>query len=169
MEIDADRGTFRSSGADPDTQEIRAITRTYARGLSASGEAVRAVRILGRLAASDEPALRSYELRLGAMGLRAEGDAAGARRLLAEAPPISRELALEDISKTMAEPTGRAGLDSCAYAAFGLSSSDPATLRALMELFYASLFVPQAVHFARRLQDVAPGDSESAAILKELR
>ena len=69
----------------------------------------------------------------------------------------------------MAEPTGRTGLDSCAYAAFGLSSSDPETLRYLMDLFYASLFVPQAVQLARRLQEVAPGDSESAAILGELR
>ncbi|HYQ89631.1 MAG TPA: hypothetical protein VEU09_08400, partial [Candidatus Binatia bacterium] len=50
VEIDADRGSFRSSGANPDTEEVRAITRTYTRGLAATGEADRAARILGRLA-----------------------------------------------------------------------------------------------------------------------
>jgi hypothetical protein len=169
VEIDPDRGTFRSSGARPDAGEIRAITRTYARGLSASGEAGRASRVLGRLAAGDEPALKSYDLRLAAMGLMKEGNAPDAKRLLEEAPPISREYALYCVSKVMSEPTGSAGLDSCAYAAFGVSSSDPEALRALMELYYASQFVPQAIHFARRLQTVAPGDSESAAILGELR
>jgi hypothetical protein len=169
VEIDPDRGTFRSSGASPDTEEIRAITRTYARGLSASGGAHRASQILGRLAAGDEPALKSYDLRLAAMGLMKEGKAPEAKRLLEEAPPISREYALYCVSKVMSEPTGSAGLDSCAYAAFGVSFSDPDALRALMELYYSSRFVPQAVHFARRLQVVAPGDSESAAILGELR
>jgi hypothetical protein len=170
VEIDPDRGSFRSSGANPpDTEEVRAITRTYTRGLAATGEADRAVRILGRLAAGDEPALRSYDLRLAAMGLMNQGNAPGAKRLLEEAPPITREYALYCVSKVLSEPTGNAGLDSCAYAAFGVSFSDPEALRALMELYYASQFVPQAVHFARRLQEVAPGDSESAAILGELR
>jgi len=169
VEIDADRGTFRSSGAAPDTEEVRAITRTFTRGLAASGEADRAVRILGRLAAGDGPALRSYDLRLAAMGLMNQGDAPGARRLLEEAPPITREYALYCVSKVMSEPSRSSGLDSCAYAAFGVSYSDPEALRSLMELYYASQFVPQAIHFARRLQEVAPGDSESAAILGELR
>ena len=169
VEIDPDRGATRSSGGSPDPGEVDAITRTYARGLAASGETERAERILGRLAAQDEPMLRSYDLRLAAMGRMMRGDRPGSARILAGAPAISREFALYCVSKVMAEPTGRAGLDSCAYAAFGLSSSDPETLRYLMDLFYASLFVPQAVQLARRLQEVAPGDSESAAILGELR
>jgi hypothetical protein len=169
VEIDPDLGTYRSSGAAPDTEEIRAITRTYARGLSATGEAERAVRILGRLASGDEPAVLSYDLRLAAMGRMAEGNAPGAKHLLEEAPPLTREGALHGVSEVMSEPTGNAGLDSCAYAAFGVSSSDPEALRALMDLFYASQFVPQAIHFAKRLQEVAPGDSESGAILGELR
>ena len=103
------------------------------------------------------------------MGLVNQGDAPGARRLLEEAPPITREYALYCVSKVMSEPSRSSGLDSCAYAAFGVSYSDPEALRSLMELYYASQFVPQAIHFARRLQEVAPGDSESAAILGELR
>jgi hypothetical protein len=169
VEIDPDRGTFRSSGAHPDSEEVRAITRTYTRGIAASGEPDRAARILGRLAAGDEPALRSYDLRLAAMGLMSQGNAPGAKRLLEEAPPITRDYALYCVSKVLSEPTGNDGLDSCAYAAFGVSTSDPEALRALMELYYASQFVPQAIHFARRLQELAPGDSESAAILGELR
>jgi len=169
VEIDPDRGRFRSSGATPDSEEIRAITRTYTRGLAASGEAGRAARILRRLAAGDEPALRSYDLRLAAMGLMSQGNEPDAKRLLEEAPPITREYALYCVSKVLSEPTRSAALDTCAYAAFGVSFSDPQALRSLMELYYASQFVPQAVHFARRLQELAPGDSESAAILSELR
>jgi len=169
VEIDADRDALRSSGAKPDTFEMGAITRTYARGLAASGESPRAVRILERLAAGDEGPLKSYDLRLAAMALLAEDDSTGARRLLEAAPPISGEYALESVARVMAEPTGRTGLDSSAFRAFGVSPSDPVALRYLMDTFYASQFVPQAVEFARRLQEVAPGDSESAVILTRLR
>jgi len=169
VEIDPDRGTARSTIAAPDGEEIRAVTRTYARGLMATGETERSVRILSRLAATDGPESRSYDLRLAAMGRLADGDREGATRLLAGAPPLSPEGRLYGVAKVMAEPTARAGLDSCAYEAFGLSPSDPGVLRQLMEIFYGSLFVPQAVHFARRLQHAAPGDSESAAILRELK
>ncbi len=168
VEIDADRGLARSSGAEPDAEEVRAVTRTYARGLAASGEGERAVRILNRLAAQDLDSMRSYDERVSAMVFLAAGDRARADRALALAPPISREFALYGVGKVLAEPTGLARLDSCAFAAFGISSSDPVVLRSLMETFYASEFVPQAIGLARRLQAVAPGDSESAAILKEL-
>jgi len=168
VEIDPDRGGSRSSGGTPDAEEVRAVTRTYARGLAASGETGRAIRVLERLAGEDEDSLRSYDQRLAAMASLAAGDRAGAERLLAKAAPISRGFALYGVAKVMAEPTSRADFDSCAYAAFGVSSADPGALRHLMELFYASQFVPQAVHFARRLRDIAPGDSESAEILREL-
>ena len=149
-------------------EEVRAIIRTYARGLAASGETDRAVRILERLSAHDDESLRSYDLRLAAMALLANRDHDGAQRLLSKAPPISRESALYGVAKVMSEPTGRGDLDSCAFPAFGLSPADPETLRYLMEMYYASQFVPQAIHFARRLQDIAPADSESAEILREL-
>jgi hypothetical protein len=168
VEIDPDQGRYRSSGGSADAAEIRAITRTYARGLAASGETYRAVSILERLSGQDEDSLRSYDLRIAAMAYLATRDRDRAERILAKAPPISRGFALHGLAKVMGEPTGRAHFDSCAYAAFGVSSSDPTALRYLMEMFYASRFVPQAVHFARRLQRVAPGDSESAEILREL-
>lgn len=168
VEIDPDRGTSRGSGGSPDMEEVHAIIRTYARGLAASGETDRAVRILERLSAHDEESLRSYDLRLAAMALLANRDHDGAQRLLSKAPPISRESALYGVAKVMSEPTGRADLDSCAFPAFGLSPSDPETLRYFMEMYYASQFVPQAIHFARWLQEIAPADSESAEILREL-
>ena len=168
VEIDPDRGSLRASGGTPDPLEMTAITRTYARGLAASGESARAVRILERLAAGDEGPARSYDLRLAAMALLAEGDSSGAARILARATPIPREFALNSVARVMAEPTGRADLDSRAFPAFGVSPSDPEALRSLMETFYASQFIPQAVQLARRLQEVAPGDSESAEILTRL-
>ncbi|HMI30198.1 MAG TPA: hypothetical protein VK527_00550 [Candidatus Limnocylindrales bacterium] len=168
VEIDPDEGSLRTSGGGPDVQEMRAIIRTYARGLAASGESPRAIRIFGRLTAGDEEPLRSYDIRLAAMALLAKGDRGGAAQLIAQAAPISREFALESVARVMAEPTGRADFDSCAFIAFGVSSSDPEALRHLMNLFYASQFVPQAIDFARRLQEVAPADSESAAILARL-
>lgn len=94
-----------------------------------------------------------------------KGDRTRAAGILADAPVIPREFALYAVSKILAEPTMRADLDGRAYEAFGLSSSDPEALRYLMRVFYGSLFVPQTVRLARRLQEVAPGDSESAAIL----
>jgi hypothetical protein len=168
VEIDPDRGSLRSSGGKADSAEIRAIIRTYARGLAASGEPTRAIHILERLAAGDEGSLKSYDLRLAAMARLAEHDSAGAARLLALAPPISRAMALYDLAKVMAEPTGRADFDLCAFSAFGVSPSDPDALRYLMNLFYASQFVPQAVDFARRLHAIAPADSQSAEILRRL-
>jgi hypothetical protein len=169
VEIDPDRGTTRSSAGTPDPDEMRAVTRTYARGLAATGETTRSVSILRRLADADPPELRSYDLRLAGMAYRAAGDDSAATRLIAEAPPLSREDALYDVAKVLAEPTSDAALDSCAYEAFGISPRDPEAMRHFMELFYGSLLVPQTRHFAERLQELAPGDSESAAIRKELR
>jgi hypothetical protein len=169
VEIDPDRGTTRSSAGTPDPDEMRAVTRTYARGLAATGETARSVSILKGLADGDPPELRSYDLRLAGMAYRAAGDDSAATRLIAEAPPLSREVALYDVAKVLAEPTSDAALDSCAYEAFGISPRDPEAMRHFMELFYGSLLVPQARHFAERLHELAPGDSESAAIRKELR
>jgi hypothetical protein len=168
VEIDPDRGTLRSSGAAPDPEEMRAITRTYARGLAASGETARSIRILERLAAGDPPPLESYDLRLAAMAALASGDSADAAKSLGQAPPVTREFALECVARVMAQPTGRAELDSLAFQAFGVSSGDPDALRYLMNMFYSSLLVPQAIEFARRLQVVAPADSGSAEVLARL-
>ncbi len=168
VEIDPDHGSLRSSGRNPDPEEMRAITRTYARGLAASGEYARSIRILEMLAAGDAAPLESYDLRLAAMAAFSSRDPAGASRLLAQAPPIPREFALNSVARVMAEPTGRADLDSLAFPAFGVSSADPDALRYLMNMFYGSLFVSQAIEFARRLQAVAPTDSGSAEILERL-
>ena len=168
VEIDPDRATFRSGGGNPQVEEVRSTIRTYARGVAASGEGARSVGILERLSERDEDPLRSYDLRLAAMAIMAEGDSLGAMHLLSRAPPITRDFALYAVAKVMADPTGSTALDSCAFPAFEVSPSDPAALRFLMETFYGSAFVTQAIHSARRLQTVAPGDSESVAILRAL-
>ena len=167
-EIDPDSETVKTSSGLADREEVRTVIRTFARGLSASGEAHRAARILRRLAASDPAPWDSYDLRLAAMGALGEGDPAGAAKFLSEAPPITHDFALYAMAKIFAEPTGRATLDSTAYAAFGISPRDPDALRYWMNMFYGSLIVPQAREFALRLRAVAPSDSESAYVLEHL-
>ena len=167
-EIDPDSETVKTSSGLADREEVRTVIRTFARGLSASGEAHRAERILRRLAASDPAPWDCYDLRLAAMGALGEGDSTGAAKLLSEAPPVTRDFALYAMAKIFAEPTGLATLDSTAYAAFGISPRDPDALRYWMNMFYGSLIVPQAREFALRLRAVAPSDSESAYVLEHL-
>jgi len=168
VEIFPDRLAYRSSGLRPEDQEVRAVIRTYARGLAASGERERSVIVLEQLAQGDPSPLRSYDLRLAAMARYAGGERAEAERLRAAAPAIPRDYALDAIAKVMAEPTRNAALDSSAYWAFGISPKDPDALRYWMAMFFGSEYYPQAIDFARRLQAAVPGDPESAAILRRL-
>jgi hypothetical protein len=167
-EIRPDDEVVRTNGGTADREEVRAIIRTYSRGLAASGEAARATDILRRLAKDDPEPWASYDLRLASMAMFAAHDSTAASGLLGEAQPITREFALYALAKVFGEPTGRADLDSSAYAAFGISPRDDGALRYLMNMFYASQIVPQARDFALRLREIAPADSESAYILQRL-
>ena len=167
--IDPDAPSFRSTGAAPDVAEVRMVIGTYARGVAATGEPIRALRILDRLARTEPEALaRSYDLRLAAMILLAQHDEPGAERVLAAAPPFPRDVALDATARVLAQPTRWAAFDSCAYRAFGTSPRDPEALRYWMAMFYGSGYLTQARATARRLQEVAPGDVESGAVLKKL-
>jgi hypothetical protein len=167
--IDPDTPSFRSTGAAPDVAEVRMVIGTYARGVAAAGEPVRALRILDRLARTEPEALaRSYDLRLAAMILLAQHDEPGAERVLAAAPPWPRDVALDATARVLAQPTRWAALDSCAYRAFGTSPRDPDALRYWMAMFYGSGYLKQARATALRLQEIAPGDPESGAVLKKL-
>jgi hypothetical protein len=170
LEVIPDRLAYRTRRVEPEQEEeARAVLRTYARGLAASGEEERSVQLLTALSRSDPAPTRSYDLRLAAMSLIAKGNRPGAERLLASAPAISRDYSLDAIAKVLGQPTNRPALDSTAYWAFGISPSDPEALRYWMAMFYGSRYYAQALHFARRLQEVVPGDRESAAIVRELQ
>lgn len=168
LEID-DRGSVRSSGGEVDREEVKAILRTYARGLGASGATDRADSILTRLAAEDQEPDRSYDWRLLAMAKFGDGDSTGARLILDRAQPISREVALYGLAKVMGEPTGNAAVDSSAFTAFGISPTDLDAMRYLMNLFYGSEIYPQAKRLALRIQALAPGDPQSAQILQWMK
>jgi hypothetical protein len=169
IQIDPDIPSVRSSGAPPRMPEIRVVIGTYARGVAATGDPDRAVRILLRLA-NTEPHLlvRSHDLRLAAMVLYARGDSTGAERILRSAPPLPRGIAIDAIARVIAQPSRSPALDAQAYRVFGISPRDPEALRYWMAMFYGSEYFAQAKEMARRLQEVKPGDRESAEVLAKL-
>lgn len=170
VEILPDSLTHRSAGrASADERELRMVVRTYARGLAATGEHERAAGILELLARRDGPLLRSQDLRLAAMALRVGGAHARAESLLAEAPPIPRDVAIDAIARVLSQPTRRPEMDSLAYWAFGVPADDPEALRTWMAMFYGSEFYAQALHMAERLHAVLPDDSESEEVARQAR
>ena len=103
------------------------------------------------------------------MALRVGRAHARAESLLAEAPPIPRDVAIEAIARVLSQPTRRPELDSLAYWAFGVPADDPEALRTWMAMFYGSEFYAQALHMAERLHAVLPDDSESVEIARQAR
>jgi hypothetical protein len=166
VEIEPDQCLFRSTAASVDAFDIGRPISTYARGVAASGDAERSVRILERLAQIDGGYLRSYELRLAAMAALWVGNQTAAGRLVTAADSLPREAALDLMAKVFGEPTAQAGLDSCAFQAFNISPDDPDALRHLMRLYRDMGYTAQAEHFASRLQRILPQDPEVARVLR---
>jgi hypothetical protein len=170
VQLDPDVPSFRSSGAPPQMAEIQTVIGTYARGLAATGEPDRAVRILLRLAqVAPYLLIRSYDQRLAAMVLFDRGDSTGAERILKSAVPLPRGIAIDAIARVIAQPTRSPALDDQAYRVFGISRRDPDALRYWMAMFVGSEYYAQAKDMALRLQEVKPGDKESAEVLAKLR
>jgi hypothetical protein len=169
IEILPDSLSHRSNDSSPvDEEELRMVLRTYARGVAASGETERAARLLQNLAERERAEeLRSQDLRLAAMALRAGGAETRADRLLAAAPPITRDFARNGVARILAQPTGWPDLDSLAYWAFDVSPDDPEALRYWMAMFYGSELYAQALHMAERLRTARPGDPEAEEIARK--
>jgi hypothetical protein len=165
VEIQPDLCLYRSTAPQVDPFDIGRPISSYARGVAASGDPARAVRILERLAELDEGYLRSYDLRLGAMVSLWANQESEAARLLSAATALPREPALDLMARVFGEPTAQADLDSCAYRAFSVSPNDPEALRHLMRRFHEVGYATQARHFARRLVKVLPRDPEASALL----
>ena len=167
LEIDPDSIRFRSSGGtQPHPDEVGRTIRSYARGIAATGESDRAVRILERLGHVDGGLLYDYDLRLAAMIRYAEGRVVEAETLKARSPLIPREFAIDMVGKVFAEPTDPK-IDSCAYWAFDVSPTDTSAVARLMRLFRDGGYHDQACDFARRMRQLAPRDAESIEILRK--
>lgn len=166
VEIDPDACRYRATTAPVDPNDIGRPMSTYARGVAASGDPDRAVRILVQLSMFDQDYLRSYDLRLAAMVALWAGRSSDVAWLMAEAEPLPREPALDLMARVFGAPTARAELDSCAFRAFGISPEDPDALRHLMKLYQEMGYSAQAEHFARRLERVLPGDRGAARVLR---
>jgi hypothetical protein len=167
VEIDPDRIAFRWAGSDSlDPSEIARPIRAYWRGAAASGEVDRAVEGLLRLASQEGKVLSAYDRLLAADLLLAAGRTEGAERILHSTAAFPRTMAVDMVKKLLAETSGNAAQDSSAFPALGLSASDPDVARYMMRALGAEGHERQALHFARRLQDVKPGDMESAEMLR---
>jgi hypothetical protein len=170
VQIDPDLPSVRSSGAEPDMAAIRVVIGTYARAVAATGDPDRAVRMLLRLARTEPYRLvGSHDLRLAAMVLFARGDSLGAQQILWSTPALPRGIAIDAIARILLQPSRSPALDAQAYRVFGISPRDPDALRYWMAVFYGSEYFAQAKEMARRLQEVRPGDKESAEVLEKLR
>jgi len=170
VQIDPDLPSVRSSGAEPDMAAIRVVIGTYARAVAATGDPDRAVRMLLRLARTEPYRLvGSHDLRLAAMVLFARGDSLGAQQILWSTPALPRGIAIDAIARILLQPSRSPALDAQAYRVFDISPRDPDALRYWMAVFYGSEYFAQAKEMARRLQEVRPGDKESAEVLEKLR
>ena len=148
----------------PDLAEIDQPLNNFARALAAGGETDRAVRILEGLTLMESGELVPYNRRLIASmflasGRRAEGDS-----LLAVSAPFPREVALQLVTRLLADASTSEELDTAAFEAFGLSASDPATLRGVMRSLQQAGALAQAAWFAEKLENVAPGDASAAEV-----
>jgi len=167
IELDIENHHVRSNRSEVDGEEIFRPLRTYARGVAASGEPDRALRTLHWVARMDRGQPRSgYEARLIAMVLLSAGKDRTADSVLAQAPALGRIDRLNLIGGIFSQPTDNPAFDSLAFRAFEVSPSDPPALRYLMLQFVATGRPEQAVATARRLQTLAPGDSESAEVIR---
>ena len=170
IQIDPDIPSYRSSGGEPRPAEIKTVIRTYSRGVAATGEPDRALRLLFHLARTEPDTLASrYDRKLAAMVLFAQGDSVDAKWLLAATPALPRGISIDAIARIVAQPTRSPALDAEVYRAFDVSPRDPDALRYWMATFYGSEYYAEAKDMARRLQEVKPGDKESAEVLAKLK
>ena len=166
--IDPDRGAYRVLGAPPDDPTLvgRSI-RNFARGIAASGDGDRGIRILEGTSKIDGSPLSDYDKRLSAMIRYAQGRSREAESLKAVALQFDRETSINMVGKLLDEPTGNAALDSMALPAFGVSPDDTVAVRKYMRMAHGAGAGDRATAFAERFLRLVPGDGEATAILRE--
>jgi hypothetical protein len=167
LAIDPDTHDVRSATpTPPDLSEIDRPLRNYARAVAAGGESDRAIRILESLGRAGPMESRVYSERLIVAILLATGRRGDAERILKASRGITRNQALVLVERLMAEATESERLDEASFEAFGLSGTDPETIRWMMRDFRREGLAAQADQFAKRLVRLAPGDAEAAGTLR---
>jgi len=167
ISIDPDTHRVRASTPQaPDLSEIDRPLNNYARAVAAKGDTDRAIRIIQGLASIEPGALGIYDRHIIVIFLLAAGRQHEADSILAETPPFAREDALVLVKRLLGEATPSDRLDAATFKTFGLSSTDPATIRWMMLEFQKDGSWAQAAWYAVKLQQLAPGDSESADIIR---
>ena len=166
-EVDPVRLSVRSSGGRPDYSQYQKTVRSFALGLAASGQAVRAARVLTSMP-EPSPAIRGFDLRLAATLLLASGEAGMARQILVDAPPMTPSDALDAVAGIIADPPPKLALDDAALEAFGVERNDVQSIRAVMEWCRIHGYDRSAIRLAGRLLVLQPGDARAQQLLMDL-
>lgn len=167
LAIDPDSLRVRSAmGASLDLAEIDPPLNTYARAVAAGGDTDRAVRVMNGLSGIESGDLIAYNNRLSASFLLAAGRQRQADSILSSTAPFPQNVARTLVLRLLADASKSEPLDTAAFEAFGLSSTDPETIRWIMLELQKSGSMAQAAWFAEKLGRLAPGDAQSAEVLR---
>ncbi|HEV8129306.1 MAG TPA: hypothetical protein VGQ14_06590 [Candidatus Eisenbacteria bacterium] len=167
MEIDPNRGGFRSAGSAPQVWEIRAAIRGYAKAVAVQGDVPRAATMLLAIPGRTE-ADRGYDSRLAAALLFAGGHEEEGQRILDTLRPISYSDALDQAALTALELAWEDKDYDALIRAFGISGDDIGATRYVMRRADEMGYGQVALSMARRIQRTAIGDPESAELIRKL-
>jgi hypothetical protein len=167
LEIDPDRGGFRSAGSAPQVWEIRAAIRGYAKAVAVQGDAPRAAAMLLGIPGRTE-ADRGFDSRLAAALLFVGGHEEEGQRILDTLRPISHTDALDQVALTAMELAWEGKDYGALTRPFGISADDIGATRYVMSRAVEFGYGQVALSMAHRIQRTAKGDPESAEVIRRL-
>jgi hypothetical protein len=164
--IDADLMEIRTTaGRRPGPIDTDPLLLSYARAVAAAGETDRAIRIVEALNLRETGELIADNRRIVASMLLAAGRRSEADSILAVTESFTGDVARALVLRLLSEASPSEKLDEAAFEAFGLSASEPETVRWIVRRLKANGSVGQAAWFAQKLARLAPGDPEAASVL----
>ena len=168
--IDPLTGGVRSSaGRKPALAELDPPLGAYARSVAAGGDTDRAVRVLrglSRIESQVSPDLVARNDRIIASMLLAAGREREADSILAVTRSFPPEVSRDIVLRFLANPSPSERLDMASFEAFGLSASDPETLRSIARELWKAGARAQAAWLAGKLEQLVPGDAEARTIVE---
>lgn len=169
--IDPLSGNVRTSASRaPGLAEIDPPLGAYARAVAAESDTDRAVGImtsLSRIESRESGDLVARNDRIIASMLLAAGREREADSILAVTRSFPREVSRDAVLRILANPSPSETLDMAAFEAFGLSASDPETLRWMARQLWNVGARAQASWLAGKLGQLVPGDPEAGSILED--
>ncbi len=156
-----------ASGREPDYKVCEGAIRAYAMGLAGSGETDAAVQILLHMPEVN-PGLRSVHRRMATMFLLAEGREPEAKAVMDSTVALPRGIAIADVCAVLAEQPPNRTYDDVALRAFAIAPDDIAAIRQIMNWFAENRYEDAGLRFARRVQELNPGDSEADAVARKM-